>query len=77
MDEKISVYIKTNSDGYITNVGSDIFIKDLTGWTKIDEGYGNKYAHAQGRYFDKPLVDGFGNYNYKFENYLVKENCLC
>lgn len=77
MDEKISVYIKTNADGYITNVGSDIFIKDLTGWTKIDEGYGNKYAHAQGQYFDRPLVDWSGNYNYKFENSIVKENYLC
>lgn len=77
MDEKISVYIKTNSDGYIIEVGSDIFIKDLTGWTKIDEGNGDKYAHAQSQYFDKPLVDELGNYNYKFENYLVKENCLC
>lgn len=77
MDEKISVYIKTNSDGYITEVGSDIFIKDFTGWIKIDEGDGDKYAHAQSQYFGKPLVDEFGNYNYKFENYLVKENCLC
>lgn len=77
MDEKISVYIKTNSYGYITEVGSDIFIKDLAGWIKIDEGDGDRYAHAQSQYFDKPLVDEFGNYNYKFENYLVKENGLC
>ena len=77
MEEKISVYIKTNADGYITEVNSDIFIKDLTGWIKIDEGDGDRYAHAQSQYFEKPLVGEFGNYNYKFENYLVKENCLC
>ncbi len=77
MDEKISVYIKTNSDGYITEVGSDIFIKDFTGWIKIDEGDGDKYAHAQSQYFDKPLVSENGNYNYKFENSIVKENYLC
>ena len=77
MNEKISVYIKTNADGYITEVGSDIFIEDLTGWIKIDEGIGDKYAHAQSLYFEKLLVDEFGIYNYKFENSIVKENCLC
>lgn len=77
INEKISVYIKTNYDGYITEVGSTIFIEDLTGWIKIDEGIGDKYAHAQSLYFDKPLVDEFGIYNYKFENSIVKENWLC
>ena len=71
MDEKISVYIKTNSNGYITEVGSDIFIKDFTGWTKIDEGYGDKYAHAQSQYFDKPIVNENGKYNYKYENWNI------
>lgn len=71
-EQPISVYVKTNAGGYITEVGSDIFIKDLTGWIKIDEGYGDKYAHAQSQYFDKPLVDDFGNYNYKFEELSCK-----
>ena len=68
MDEKISVYIKTNANGYITEVGSDIFIKDTTGWIKIDEGNGDKYAHAQSQYFEKPLVNENGAYGYKYEN---------
>ena len=71
MDEKISVYIKTNANGYITEVGSDVFIKDLSGWTKIDEGNGDKYAHAQSQYFGKPLVDENGEYNYKYENWSI------
>lgn len=71
LNEKISVYIKINDYGYIIEVGSDIFIKDFAGWIKIDEGRGDKYAHAQSLYFDKPLVDEFGNYNYKFENRIV------
>lgn len=71
MNEKISVYIKTNTNGYITEVGSDIFIKDLTGWTKVDEGFGDKYAHAQSQYFEKPLIDENGAYNYKYENGVV------
>lgn len=64
-EQPIGVYVKTNKDGYITEVNSDIFIKDLTEWTKIDEGYGDKYAHAQSQYFDKPLVNDNGTYNYK------------
>lgn len=70
-EQPISVYIKTNADGYITEVGSDIFIKSLAGWTKIDEGFGDKYAHAQSQYFDKPLIGDDGGYNYKYENGVV------
>ena len=66
-EQPIGVYVKTNADGYITEVGSDIFIKDLTGWTKIDESYGDKYAHAQSQYFDKPLINDNGTYNYKYD----------
>ena len=64
-EQPIGVYVKTNTEGYITEIGSDIFIKDLTGWKKIDEGYGDRYAHAQSQYFDKPLVNDDGTYNYK------------
>lgn len=72
------VYVKVNDDGYITEVGSNVFIKNYDGWVLIDKNVmGDRGAHAQSQYFDKPLVDEFGNYNYKFENYLVKENCLC
>lgn len=72
------VYVKVNDDGYITEVGSNVFIKNYDGWVLIDKNVmGDRGAHAQSQYFEKPLVDDFGNYNYKFENYLVKENCLC
>lgn len=60
----IGVYVKTNEYGYVTEVLSDIFIIDFNGWTKIDEGFGDKYAHAQGHYFDKPLENMDGTYNY-------------
>lgn len=49
----IGVYAKYNQNGNITEVNSDIFIRDFTGWTKIDEGYGDRYAHAQSQYFEK------------------------
>ena len=66
--EPIKVYVKTNDKGEIIEVNSEIFIKDLTGWIKIDEGYGDKYAHAQGNYFEKPLMNEDGTYNYRLEN---------
>ena len=61
-EKPIAVYVKVNEEGYVTDVNSDIFIQDFTGWQKIDEGSGDKYAHAQSQYFDSPLTDEFGNY---------------
>lgn len=77
-----SVYVKTNQNGYITEVNSSAFISDqltgyidvanysgfstgLSGWVKIDEGVGDKYHHAQGNYFPKPIATGGGAYRYK------------
>jgi len=51
------VYISIDPEGRIYAVNSDAFLLNLTGWIKIDEGYGDKYHHAQGNYFNKPLVD--------------------
>ena len=65
IDFSYSVYVKTNSDGVITEVNSSAFISDTTGWTYIDKGDGDKYHHAQGNYFDMPIMDDQGIYNYK------------
>ena len=62
----IGVYVKVNEKGYITDVNSDVFIKNLVGWLKIDEGYGDKFAHAQSNYFDMNLVDEVGDYQIKY-----------
>ena len=67
-EKPIGVYVKINDDGYVTEVGSEIFISNFDGWVKIDEGFGDRFAHAQSHYFDKPLVDENGNYLIKFEN---------
>lgn len=67
IQKKISVYIKINEKKEIIDVNSDIFIKDFTDWIKIDEGFGDRYAHAQSQYFDKPLINANGNYNFKYE----------
>ena len=74
MDEnKIKVYIKTDSSGNVMAVNSSIFLSDLTGWTAIDEGTGDKYVHAQGNYFKKPLINDNGIYRYKYSNGVILE----
>lgn len=59
------VYAKTDEKNRIISVNSSAFLSNPTGWFKIDEGYGDKYHHAQGNYFEKPLVDNRGLYRYK------------
>lgn len=65
MENSHSVYVKTNSDGYITAVNSSAFLTDTTGWIEIDSGYGNKYHHAQGNYFPQFIFTDGGAYRYK------------
>lgn len=69
----IKVYVQTNSNNVITCINSSIFITDSTGWTQIDEGTGDKYAHAQSNYLDKGLVDSSGKYNYRLVDGKVVE----
>ena len=59
------VYVKPNESGYITEVNSSAFLTDTTGWVEIDSGYGDKYHHAQGNYFEKPIMTEGGAYQYK------------
>ena len=56
----IGVYVKVDGDGFVTDVSSDIFITNFEGWQKIDEGYGDRFAHAQSQYFEKKLFDENG-----------------
>lgn len=62
------VYVKTNDSGHIAAVNSSAFLTDTDRWTEIDSGYGDKYHHAQGNYFDKPLCDERGICRYKLVN---------
>ena len=59
------VYIKINSDDCITEINSSAFISNPEDYIEIDEGSGTKYHHAQNNYFDKPIIDENGIYNYK------------
>lgn len=66
-DKPIGVYVKVNQDGFVTDVNSEIFIKDFTDWKKIDEGYGDRFSHPQGNYFNRLLLDENGKYCLKYE----------
>ena len=67
------VYAKINSEGYITAVNSSAFLTDITGWTAIDIGDGDKYHHAQGNYFPQLIVTMGDAYRYKMVDGVVVE----
>lgn len=67
------VYIQINENGYIIAVNSSAFLVDTSDWVKIDEGYGDKYHHAQGNYFPQPIITMFGAYCYKLVDGAVVE----
>lgn len=64
----IKVYINKDSENNITSINSEIFLskEEIQEMIEIDKGQGDKYAHAQGMYLEKGLVDKYGRYNYKF-----------
>lgn len=59
------VYAKTDEKKRIIAVNSNAFLDNTERWIKIDEGLGDKYAHAQGNYFDKPVYTEQGIPRYK------------
>ena len=64
-NRKAKVFVKVDKDGFITQVDSDVFLKDTTGWAIYDEGEGERFVYAQTAYFEEPLVDDDGNFRYK------------
>lgn len=74
MGNEYKVYVSL-LDGYITSINSEIFLsqEEIQTMTEIDQGQGDKYAHAQGLYLEKELVDKYGRYNYKYVNGKVVE----
>lgn len=71
----VRVYINKDSENNITSINSEIFLsqEEIQTMTEIDQGQGDKYAHAQGMYLEKGLVDKYGRYNYKYVNSKVVE----
>lgn len=66
LNPKSKVYVLIDSNNYITRIEGQYSLPfDLTDWTLIDEGYGDKYNLAQTHYFNKPLITQDGIYQYK------------
>lgn len=63
---KSKVYVKTDEHGRITSCdGGYTTPEDLSGWTQIDEGTGDKYNLCQSHYFDGGLYTQDGIPRYK------------
>lgn len=60
------VYARVNGDLLVTAIQSSDFLPELpeSDWVLIDEGYGDKYHHAQSQYLDKPITDERGVWRY-------------
>ncbi len=71
---KYRVYIRVNEENYITQIEGESSLTNLGDLNApdihlIDEGEGERYYHAQGRYLAKPIMDfENGCYNYKYVN---------
>lgn len=70
------VYVQTDEENRIIAINSDAFLSSLDGWVKIDEGYGDKYHHAQGNYFPLPIMDARGIYFYKLVDGVPEQRTL-
>ena len=64
-DSTYKIYVKMDRRGTITAINSSAFLPDVTEWTEIDEGEGDKYHHAQNNYLPDGLMDENGIFNYK------------
>lgn len=62
--KKFDVYVKTDSRNCIREVNSGAFVAPDWG-VRIDQGTGDRYHHAQGNYFDRPLYTEDGIPRYK------------
>lgn len=69
----IQIYAKADAAGRVDQMGSSVFLTDFTGWVQIDEGDGDRYAHAQGNYLEKPLMDADGTHNYILDGSTIRE----
>lgn len=67
------VYVHTDDDNRIIAINSDAFLPSLDGWVKIDEGYGDKYHHAQNNYFPQPIRDHRMIFRYKLVDGVPEE----
>lgn len=59
------VFVMADAQGRVISVNSSAYLTDMAGWTRIDEGEGDKFHHAQSNYLPLPLTTDAGVYRYK------------
>ena len=64
--EPYIVYIRIDDANRIIDINSNAFLTDVSDWIEIDRGFGDKYHHAQGNYFPKPIYEERGIPVYKY-----------
>lgn len=64
--EPYIVYIRIDDTNMIVDINSNTFLTDVSDWIEIDRGFGDKYHHAQGNYFPKPIYEERGIPVYKY-----------
>lgn len=70
--QKSRVYVLLNEQNMVTRLEGEYSLpSDLTNWTLIDEGYGDKFSLAQSHYLAKPLYTNDGIPQYKLDNGIV------
>jgi len=72
-ENKIQVYVRVDGNNVIIEIASSIQNIDFTNWIQIDEGQGDKYAHAQNSYLENKIMDSNGKCNYKLVDGKVVE----
>lgn len=72
LTKKSRVYVLLNEQNMVTRLEGEYSLpSDLTNWTLIDEGYGDKFSLAQSHYLAKPLYTQDGIPQYKLDNGIV------
>ena len=66
LPELYTVYIKIDDASRIIAINSSAFLPSTEGWVAIDHGLGDRYHHAQGNYFPKPIYEERGIPVYKY-----------
>lgn len=66
LPELYTVYIKIDDASRIIAINSSAFLPSTEGWVAIDRGLGDRYHHAQGNYFSKPIYEERGIPIYKY-----------
>ena len=70
--EPYHVYVQTDEQGRIIAINSSAFVSAEWG-TEIDSGLGDKYHHAQGNYFPRPIYTRDGIPRYKLVDGVAQE----